>query len=141
MTRFNKWKDVYDDTSLWLKFVEAKVTAFLTFETGLFYFVSKLKTGSDCTFWRCLSLLGIFISIFLLLLALLPKTSKTGNPLYFLTWSDDDFSVPQKFEESVSYEQLVRALAKVTKAKMEKLKFSLIIYFISILLFLLTIYY
>lgn len=137
MSSFKEWKYVYDDTTGWLKFIEAKLTAFLTFETGLFYFVAKLKTDFTLNFCLTISLIGIGVSIFILLLALIPRKSKIGSPLYYLTWSEDSYKLPSDFNEEKAYEKQIRVLSKIARKKMEFLKFSLILYVFSLCIFLL----
>ncbi|WP_105107506.1 Pycsar system effector family protein [Streptococcus suis] len=129
-------KNIYDDTTGWLKFIEAKLTAFLTFETGLFYFIAKLKTDFSLSFCLVISLVGVGISILTLLYALLPTISKTINPFYFLTWSDDEFHFTSEVNFEELYEEQIRQLSKVAKKKMSLLRFSVIVYTLSVFIFL-----
>ncbi|MHB9781947.1 hypothetical protein ACXM1Q_004280 [Streptococcus sp. 10F2] len=129
------WKELYKDTSDWLKFVEVKITALLTFETGLFYFISKLQPTSENSIFICLSFIGMVLSICCLVWAILPTISDSKNPMYFLSWSDENFSLPIDFKKEDCYQQQIREISKVTKNKMMKLRLSIIVYFVSILFF------
>ncbi|MXQ49611.1 hypothetical protein GRB29_09620 [Streptococcus pneumoniae] len=131
-------KNVYDDTSGWLKFVEAKLTAFLTFETGLFYFVAKLVTISNNKLCLLVTGIGIFLAILLIIIALLPQYNEDNtNPLYFMTWTSGQYRLAENYDflNSEDYESQIRDLSKTVKRKMVFLKYSIILYTISILLF------
>jgi hypothetical protein len=130
-------RNVYDDTTGWLKFIEAKLTAFLTFETGLFYFVAKLVTTTNNKIWIFISEIGIFLAILLIVIALLPQYKQSSNPLYFMTWTRENYHLSDEYSSSNEndYESQIRALATVIKKKMVLLKWSIILYVISIVLF------
>lgn len=141
MYKLEVLKNIYDDTASWLKFVETKLTAFLTFETGLFYFVAKLVKNDNKSLCFWLSGCGIFVSLLLLLMALLPKISNSDTPLYFMTWADGNYKLPDNYDGDsniIAYESQIKALAKITKKKMTLLKWSMILYTVSIILFSVT---
>lgn len=131
---YDELKAIYDDTSGWLKFIEAKLAVFLTFETVLIYFLLKLNEGHEKNFlFLILGLIGVLVSIILIIGALLPTISKSSNPLYFMSWTDKgyDYTDSIKYEH---YKKQIREVAQVSKRKMCFLRYSLIIYVFSIIL-------
>lgn len=132
-------KNIYDDTTGWLKFIEVKLTTFLTFETGLFYFIGKLYTKKTIEPCFILGVIGVFISIIIILNALLPTVSKSGNPLYFITWKGK-YTFPDNINISDNYERQIKAMAIVTERKMQALRCSMLIYVVAIIICIASIY-
>lgn len=127
-------KEIYDDTSGWLKFIEAKLAVFLTFETGLIYFLIKLNEGHEKNLlFLILGLIGVLVSIILIIWALLPTINKSLNPLYFMSWTDKGFDYTDSIKNE-HYKKQIREVAQVSKRKMCFLRYSIIIYVLSIIL-------
>lgn len=131
---YDELKAIYDDTSGWLKFIEAKLAVFLTFETGLIYFLIKLNEGHEKNLlFLILELIGVLVSIILIIGALLPTINKSLNPLYFMSWTDKGYDYTDSIKHE-HYKKQIREVAQVSKRKMCFLRYSIIIYVLSIIL-------
>ena len=131
---YDELKAIYDDTSGWLKFIEAKLAVFLTFETGLIYFLLKLNEGHEKNFlFLILGLIGVLVSIILIIGALLPTINKSSNPLHFMSWTDKGYDYTDSIK-CEHYKKQIREVAQVSKRKMCFLRYSIIIYVLSIIL-------
>ena len=73
------------------------------------------------------------MSIILIIGALLPTINKSSNPLYFMSWTDKEYDYTDSIK-SEHYKKQIREVAQVSKRKMCFLRYSIIIYVLSIIL-------
>lgn len=119
-------RKIYESTENWLKFVEAKLIAFLTFETGLSYFIfktdifSKLGIVSQVVF-----VIALCSAIALLVWNVLPRTNNRSNPLYYHSWLNTEIfgTVTEK-----DYQQQIKDLAVIIEKKSKGIKYSILAY-------------
>lgn len=130
-------KNIYDDTVGWLKFVELKITALITFETGLIYFIYKEMGKQLHNKVIIVGFCFLIVAVLILLLSLIPSKGKVGNPLYFLSWTDKQFIREIKLNEGLSKENYVTqiaAVADVTLKKINLIRLSMIVYVVGIII-------
>ncbi|OFI48338.1 hypothetical protein BG261_08635 [Floricoccus tropicus] len=121
------YKNIYEDFSGWLKFIEAKNLAFLTIQLGALYAILKLQNVRIG-----LTSVAFLVSIFILLTSLIPRIDKTSkNVVYFGSWIDKDTAEISKLEKS--YKTQCKDIALVISKKSKKFRYSLFIFILAIL--------
>lgn len=123
-------KKIYENTEGWLKFIEAKLMAMLTIETGLGYFIFKSKIFEDsATVFQIFFILIIIVAVGILISKICPSyNDKRINPLYFYSWvNNDNFGSIS----STDYEEQIKDLALVIMRKSNGLRLSIFLYCIS----------
>lgn len=125
-------KKIYENTESWLKFIEAKLMAMLTIETGLGYFIFKSNIfGDSATVFQIFFIVLIIAAVGVLISKIWPSFNvKRINPLYFYSWINND---SDSFEaiSSTDYEKQIKDLSLVIVRKSNGLKLSIFLYCIS----------
>lgn len=129
MTKENL-QEVYQNTIDWLKFIEAKIIALLTLESGFFYLVFSTDSFKNLNCIKIVYCLSNMLSIGLLVWGIFPRAShNTNNPLYYRSWLHDN--LVNKKIDSNSYVEQLRAIVKIIDKKTSLLKYSLFIFSVT----------
>ncbi|MDG4955232.1 hypothetical protein OGZ32_07730 [Lactococcus lactis] len=130
-------KKINESTENWLKFIEAKLIALLTFESGLSYFILKTDIFSRmCIESKIFFMLTLVIAIAFLVWNVVPKTNNRNNPLYYHSWINVD-----AFDEVTiqNYHSQIKDLAMVIEKKSKGIKYSILSYTVGMIFYLIVI--
>ncbi len=125
-------QEVYQSTIDWLKFLEAKIIAVLTLESGFFYCIFKMDIFQNMNCIKIICCLCSILSIGLLVWGIFPRFSNnTNNPLYYQSWLHKSL-ISSKVNEQHYVEQL-QLIVRIINQKTKLLKFSLLTFSLAII--------
>lgn len=131
-------REVYQNAIDWLKFIEAKILALLTLESGFFYLVFSMDSFQKMNCIKIIYCLLNIVSIGLLVWGVFPRTSNnTNNPLYYQSWLHNNLM--SSVIDKNSYAEQLQAIVKIIDRKTKLLKSSLFIFSVTTV-FLILIY-
>lgn len=130
---------IYSEYKEWLKFIEAKIVAFLTIESGLFFFLIKiLYTNEVKGQWRLRIISGLFLmalAMLMLIKAFIPGKVKSSNILNYESFRNNE---EKNFViSSNDYEEQIRDISKVICRKVDRIRMSIKIFISGLVIFVL----